>query len=203
MRPIIADVESVRLVDAHGQILTCSRQQNSELFRLVIGGCRSGKSRYALETAENISADRQVFVATCRPRDSEMRLRVERHRRQRSARWRTVEEPFELPEAVESHASPVTAVLVDCLTLWVSNLLLRFADSRPEEMNARFDRLVATLQQADGPVILVSNEVGTGIVPENRLSRMFRDAAGLLNQQTAAVAASVVWMVAGIPVKIK
>lgn len=170
---------------------------------LVIGGCRSGKSRYALETAEKINADRQVFVATCQPHDEEMRRRVQQHRRQRSKRWVTVEEPLELPEVIETHASPDTAVLVDCLTLWTSNLLLRFADSRPEEVSVRSERMAAALQAAGGPVVLVSNEVGTGIVPENRLSRMFRDAAGLVNQQVAAVATTVVWMVAGIPVKIK
>lgn len=170
---------------------------------LVIGGCRSGKSRYALEIAEKINSSRQVFIATCQPRDEEMRRRVAQHRRQRSERWHTVEEPLELPEAIESHSLPDTVVLVDCLTLWISNLLLQHTDSRPEEVAARSDRLVAALAGAEGPVILVSNEVGTGVVPENRLARMFRDAAGAVNQQAAAVAASVTWMVAGIPVKVK
>jgi len=170
---------------------------------LVIGGCRSGKSRYALEIAEKINADRQIFVATCQPVDEEMRQRVRQHRRQRSNRWQTVEEPLELPEAIDTHASPDAAVLVDCLTLWISNLLLQFGDNRPDELTARSDRLVRAVQAASGPVILVSNEVGAGIVPENRLARMFRDAAGTVNQQVAEVATSVFWMVAGIAVKIK
>lgn len=170
---------------------------------LVIGGCRSGKSGYALEIAEKIDARRHIFVATCQPHDDEMRQRVEAHRRQRSNRWLTIEEPLALPEAIQTHASPDTAVLVDCLTLWINNLLFQFADSRPDEMAIRTDRMIRALQEASGPVILVSNEVGTGIVPENRLARMFRDAAGAANQQVAAVATSVFWMVAGIPVKIK
>ena len=170
---------------------------------LVIGGCRSGKSGYALELAEKINAPRQVFVATGRPEDDEMKQRIEKHRRERSDRWLTIEEPLELPEAIATQASPDTAVLVDCLTLWVSNLMLHYADHRPDEMTARCDRLAGVLGSAQGHLFLVSNEVGSGIVPEKRLARMFRDTAGFVNQQVAAVASSVVWMVAGIPVKIK
>ena len=153
------------------------------------------------ETAYHIS--RQIFIATCQPRDEEMRQRVQQHRRQRSDRWTTVEEPIELPESIQAHASPDTVVLVDCLTLWISNLLLRFGDDRPAEVADRSERLAGVLRESDGPVVLVSNEVGTGIVPENRLARMFRDASGAVNQQVASVAASVTWMVAGIPVKVK
>ena len=170
---------------------------------LVIGGCRSGKSRYALEIAEQINSSHQIFIATCQPRDDEMRQRVQQHRQQRGSRWHTVEEPLQLPTAIAAHQAPDTTVVVDCLTLWISNLLLRYAESRPDEVAARIERLVSTLQDAGEPVILVSNEVGAGVVPENKLARMFRDAAGLLNQRVAAVAASVTWMVAGIPVKIK
>ena len=170
---------------------------------LVIGGCRSGKSGHALEIAEKIDARRQIYVATSRPDDDEMRQRIEKHRRERGDRWTTIEEPLELPEAIENYASPDTVVLVDCLTLWISNLLLQFNDNRPDELTMRFDRLAEVLTKAKGPVFLVSNEVGTGIVPENRLARSFRDTAGFVNQQVAAIATSVVWMVAGIAVKIK
>ena len=170
---------------------------------LVIGGCRSGKSRHALEIAEKIMAPRQVFVATGRPEDEEMRERIDKHRRERGDRWLTIEEPLELPEAIQTHASTDAAVLVDCLTLWISNLILQFAASRPDEMTVRIERLASALTTAKGPVFLVSNEVGTGIVPENRLARMFRDTTGFVNQQVAEVASSVVWVVAGIPLRIK
>ncbi len=170
---------------------------------LVVGGCRSGKSRYALEMAEKVDANRQIFIATCQPHDDEMRERVEKHRQQRSDTWLTVEAPLKLPEAIGSHASPDTVVVVDCLTLWISNILLQPGDTRANDWETQAVRLVKGLSEANGPVILVSNEVGTGIVPENRLARMFRDATGAVNQQVAAVAGSVIWMVAGIPVKIK
>ena len=117
---------------------------------LVIGGCRSGKSRHALELAEPFDARRHIFIATCDPHDDEMRRRVEKHRRERGRRWQTIEEPLALPEAIDTHASPEAVVLVDCLTLWISNLLLQFADNRPEELNPRIDRLVSALQQAKG-----------------------------------------------------
>ena len=170
---------------------------------LVVGGCRSGKSRYALEMAEKVDANRQIFIATCQPHDDEMRERVEKHRQQRSDTWFTVEAPLKLPEAIGSHTSPDTVVVVDCLTLWISNILLQAGDPRANDWETQAVRLVKGLSEANGPVILVSNEVGTGIVPENRLARMFRDATGAVNQQIAAVAGSVIWMVAGIPVKIK
>ena len=170
---------------------------------LVIGGCRSGKSGFAIAVAEKTNARRQVFVATGRPDDEEMRLRIEKHRRERGDRWTTIEEPLALPEAIDRHASPESIVGVDCLTLWVSNLLLTMTQDRPEETAARFVQLVHALRTARGPVVLVSNEVGTGVVPQNRLARQFRDAAGLVNQQVAAVATTVFWTVAGIPVKIK
>ena len=170
---------------------------------LVIGGCRSGKSRHALEIAEQINARRQVFVATCQPGDDEMHRRVQQHRRQRSDRWQTVEEPLELAKVIGTWAAPQSIVLIDCLTMWISNFLLESEDNDPQGTITRTDGLVEALQKAAGPVILVTNEVGAGIVPENQLARRFRDAAGSVNQQVAAVAARVVWMVAGIPVKVK
>ena len=170
---------------------------------LVIGGCRSGKSRHALEMAEQVNARRQIFVATCQPGDDEMHRRVQQHRQQRSDRWQTVEEPLELATAIRTWAAPQSIVLIDCLTMWVSNTLLEVGDNDPQKTTARTDRLVKALQSAPGPVILVTNEVGAGIVPENRLARRFRDAAGSVNQQVAAVATCVFWMVAGIAVKVK
>lgn len=168
---------------------------------LVIGGCRSGKSRYALHWAESLAVAQRIFVATCVPRDEEMQDRVAMHRRQRSSgRWQTVEEPLRLAETIHSYAAPDNVVLVDCLTLWLNNLLL---ETEADALDGPFSELTRALAQARGPVILVSNEVGTGIVPENALARRFRDTAGLMNQRVAAAAARVVWMVAGIPVTVK
>jgi adenosylcobinamide kinase/adenosylcobinamide-phosphate guanylyltransferase len=170
--------------------------------QLVIGGCRSGKSRQALAVAEAFTAARRIFIATCVPRDDEMRRRVSRHKAERDRSWHTVETPIELPRALIDHGRADTVVLVDCLTLWISNLLLA-ADDHTHRIDAHVDQLVAALRQTDGLVVLVSNEVGTGIVPENLLARVFRDAAGFANQRVAQAVDRVLWMVAGIPVQIK
>ncbi len=167
----------------------------------VIGGCRSGKSRQALETAAQMSTANRVFIATCIPADDEMRLRVERHRQQRGGQWRTVEAPVGLAEAIVEHAPGAGVLVVDCLTLWVSNLLLEKAGE--EEVAQRCRQVVDAVTGAACPVVLVSNEVGGGIVPENRLARQFRDQVGSVNQAVAACADRVIWMVAGIPVFIK
>jgi adenosylcobinamide kinase/adenosylcobinamide-phosphate guanylyltransferase len=167
----------------------------------ILGGCRSGKSDFALQTANAISADRRVFIATSMPRDDEMKDRVARHRAARGADWITVEAPLALAEAIAENARNGCVVLVDCLTLWISNMLLE--TGAPAEVEARIPRLIGTLAQASGPVVLVSNEVGAGIVPENKLARQFRDLAGTANQAVAAAASRVVWVAAGIPVTIK
>jgi len=168
---------------------------------IVIGGCRSGKSRYAQAYAESISPDRRIFVATCVPNDEEMRDRIARHRLQRDASWTTVETPIQLPEAITAHSRKAAVVLADCLTLWITNLLMQPAEAAFIEEH--IEKLAEAVRLADCPVILVSNEVGTGIVPENKLARQFRDLVGLANQRLAACADKVVWIVAGIPVRIK
>jgi adenosylcobinamide kinase / adenosylcobinamide-phosphate guanylyltransferase len=168
---------------------------------MVIGGCRSGKSRYAQEYAEGISPDRRIFIATCVPYDDEMRDRVARHRRQRDSSWTTVETPLQLPEAIAEYSRKAAVVLADCLTLWITNLLMESAEK--PSIEDHIERLAGAVQFAGCPVILVSNEVGTGIVPENKLARQFRDMVGLANQRLAACTDKVVWMVAGIPVRIK
>jgi adenosylcobinamide kinase/adenosylcobinamide-phosphate guanylyltransferase len=173
----------------------------SKSVQLVIGGCRSGKSRQALAVAEAFTAARRIFIATCVPRDDEMRRRVSRHKAERDRSWHTVETPLELPRALKDFARAGNVVLVDCLTLWISNLLL--ASDHTDRIEAHVDQLVEALRQTDGLVVLVSNEVGTGIVPENLLARVFRDAAGFANQRVAQAADRVLWMVAGIPVQIK
>ena len=169
-------------------------------FTLVLGGARSGKSRYAQTQAENFSAcngGTPVLLATGQALDDEMRARIAAHQRARSAAWRTLEAPFDLPAALTG-LHPREVVVVDCLTLWLSNLLLA-------EMNLaeQADALLATLQALPNPTWLVANEVGFGIVPDNALARRFRDAAGQLHQHLAATAAQVVLVVAGLPLALK
>ena len=167
----------------------------------VIGGCRSGKSRQALELAEGFGSTRQIFIATCVPQDEEMKRRVRRHQAERDQRWHTVETPLRLPQAVVELGRSGSVLLIDCLTLWISNLLMETAQIDQIEMH--INQLVEALDQTACPVVLVSNEVGTGIVPENRLARLFRDATGMVNQRVAQCADQVMWIMAGIPVPIK
>ncbi len=167
---------------------------------LVLGGCRSGKSAHALQLAQGMGASR-VFVATCVPQDDEMQDRVDRHRRERGNTWSTLEVPLELADAIRIHSASSEVILVDCLTLWLSNLLMETQDVR--RIRQRIDGLAEAVKAAPSAVVLVSNEVGAGIVPENRLARCYRDLAGWTNQAVAAACDRVVWTVAGIPVTIK
>lgn len=167
----------------------------------VIGGCRSGKSGHAQQLAEGIQNKKRMFIATCIPCDEEMRERVRKHQEARDSTWITVDAPILLPDMLGKYGKEENVVLADCLTLWISNLLM-YPDIA-QEIDQRVDRLIHALENVNGTVILVSNEVGAGIVPENRLARQFRDIVGILNRKTAAVADEVIWMVAGIPVKIK
>ncbi len=173
----------------------------SNQIQFYIGGCRSGKSSAALRQANQIEARRRIFVATCQPHDDEMRARIDRHRRERDAGWETIEEPLDIAAVIGQHSAPQTVILVDCLTLWLTNLIL--ADADDDTLEHHFDALRQALSAAAGPVILVANEVGLGIVPDNALSRRFRDWAGSLNQKMAQWAGEVVMTVAGIPVTIK
>lgn len=165
---------------------------------LVIGGCRSGKSRHALNLAEAIPADRRIFMATCIPADDEMIMRVRNHQAERSPAWITVETPVDLVGAIRREKNTAGVILVDCLTLWTSNLM---AEDR--NIQSEINSLTQCLTETGCPIILVSGETGLGIVPENALARAFRDAVGLINQHMALSAQTVVWMVAGIPVVIK
>ncbi len=162
---------------------------------LVLGGARSGKSRYA-EGLVTALPPPWVFIATAELGDEEMRTRIAAHRARRAASWKTVEAPHELAEAVVL-AQPMP-VVVDCLTLWLSNLMLAAAD-----IDAEIGRLERALDAVSAPIVLVSNEVGSGIVPEHPLGRQFRDAQGMLNQRMAARADRVVLMVAGLPLAVK
>ena len=167
----------------------------SSLF--VLGGARSGKSRYAQSRAEAAPGD-PVFIATAEAFDDEMRERIARHRADRDTRWRTVEAPHALPAAIDALNDAKSVVLVDCLTLWVSNLLLANAD-----IPAAGRELCDAIARFEGALILVANEVGLGIVPDNALARRFRDEAGRLHQNLAAQAGRVVFMVAGLPMQVK
>ncbi len=168
---------------------------------LIIGGCRSGKSGHALSLGEDTAGRRNLFIATCQAGDPEMKDRIERHQRERGDRWQTVEEPVNIAGALEQLGPDSDIVLIDCLTLWTSNLMMHH-DANEEILN-EMDRLVGIIRQPPCPVILVSNEVGLGIVPENQLARRFRDLAGWCNQKIAGACSRVIWMVAGIPVTIK
>ena len=168
---------------------------------LILGGCRSGKSGYALELAAGMAAKNKYFMATCVPHDAEMKQRVARHQAERSARWTTIEVPLMLAEAIRGNSQMGNLIVVDCLTLWASNLMVE--DNGSEGAEAAVQRLTLAIEAARCPVILVSNEVGAGIVPENRLARQFRDNIGLINQRVAACVDRVILTVAGIPVTIK
>lgn len=163
---------------------------------LVLGGARSGKSRHAEELVEGRPKP-WVYVATAQAFDPEMQARIEAHRRRRPQGWLTVDAPLRLADAIRD-APPGAPVLVDCLTLWLTNVMLAEAD-----VEAAIDGLHKACIDATGPVVLVSNEVGGGIVPNNELARRFRDHAGILHQRMAASADRVVLMVAGLPLRLK
>lgn len=167
-------------------------------LRLVLGGARSGKSAYAQGAAEACARGRGaglVFVATAEGRDEEMRARIARHQADRGSDWRLVETPLDLSGALAA-AGPDEVVLVDCLTLWLSNsMLLEDGDGHVR----RTEALLAALAAVRGEVWLVSNEVGWGVAPDNALARRYRDEAGRLHQRIAALADEVALVVAGLP----
>ncbi len=166
---------------------------------LVIGGARSGKSSYAEKLALSISPPR-IYIATARILDAEMEKRVQLHKERRGSEWKTVEEPLDILSAIKQTDNETKVVLVDCITMWLTNLLLDNdldAESEVLKLCKFLDSECAI------PIILVSNEVGMGIVPENALARKFRDLAGWTNQKLAEVSRIVTWVVAGIPVVIK
>ena len=165
---------------------------------LIGGGSRSGKSRAALQML-NSAGPRRGFIATAQAWDDEMKERIARHREERDPGIVTWEEPLAVAERVQAEDGRYDAIVVDCLTLWLSNLML--AESAPIESECR--KLVEVSAQARTSIILVTNEVGCGIVPENALARRFRDEAGRLNQMAAQRASEVHWMVFGIGMRIK
>ncbi|MCD6416045.1 MAG: bifunctional adenosylcobinamide kinase/adenosylcobinamide-phosphate guanylyltransferase [Planctomycetes bacterium] len=166
---------------------------------LITGGARSGKSRRALEAAD--AFERVAFVATARPLDVEMRARIERHRADRPAKFLTVEAPLEPAEALRALPQDVGLAVIDCLTLWLSNLMCErgpLCTDCPEIV-----ALLDVLRSPPCDVVIVTNEVGMGIVPANEAARRFRDVAGKVNQRVAEIADEVILMVSGVPVSIK
>lgn len=164
---------------------------------LVLGGARSGKSAYAERLARESGCER-VYLATATAGDGEMSERIAHHRDRRGADWVTIEEPLALADLIARESRPGRAILVDCLTLWLSNVMLA---GRDVEAGAR--DLCAVILSSSGPVILVSNEIGLGLVPETPLGRRFRDAQGRLNQAVAAAVPRVVFVAAGLPLMLK
>jgi adenosylcobinamide kinase / adenosylcobinamide-phosphate guanylyltransferase len=170
---------------------------------LVLGGARSGKSRYA-ESLVAATPPPWIYVATAQAQDTEMAGRIAHHRARRGAGWHTVEAPHDLAAAID--AAPAGAILVDCLTLWLTNRMLAKSDiagDTAHDIDTHTCGLEAALARRGGPAVLVSNEVGSGIVPDNALARRFRDLQGRLNQRLAAHADRVVLVVAGLPLIVK
>ncbi|MDO9530451.1 MAG: bifunctional adenosylcobinamide kinase/adenosylcobinamide-phosphate guanylyltransferase [Syntrophales bacterium] len=191
----------------------------------VTGGARGGKSDFAQDLVEKLSGKR-LFLATAQALDDEMRQRIEKHREQRGNRWDTLEEPVHLGRVLRSAAGSYDAVLVDCFTVWMSNLLLEynppippllkggqrgilpfnkggmggFSDGKISEI---VDDFFSSIDEFKGTIVIVSNEVGMGIVPENKLARKYRDQLGFLNQRIARRADEVYALISGIPIKIK
>jgi adenosylcobinamide kinase/adenosylcobinamide-phosphate guanylyltransferase len=174
------------------------------VLTLILGGARSGKSRHALELAAH--APRPALIATAEPLDDEMRDRIRRHREERQGRFFTLEEPVDLAGALQRLPADTGIAVVDCLTVWLGNLLYRRGDSAfsedPGEL-AEVAAFLAALDRPPCPLVLVANEVGLGIIPENPLARIFGDLAGRLNQAVAARAQRVVFMIAGLPLVLK
>jgi len=166
----------------------------------VTGGCRSGKSRYALHYA-NQHFSNKLFLATCEVLDEEMAQRIENHKKMRGLEWRTVEEPVDIIDKIKKVGADSEVILIDCLTLWLYNVLMKW-DSDLRIMQET-ETLVDTLKKSDASFIVVSNEVGMGIVPADPLSRRYRDLLGTMNQRIAEALDTVIFMVSGIPIFLK
>lgn len=174
------------------------------MHSLITGGARSGKSRFALALATRHS--RPAFIATAEPFDDEMRLRIERHQQERDERWFVIEEPVDLAGALRRLPGGIEIAVVDCLTVWLGNLMHRRGDSVRSgdlEVYGEVAAFLAELDRTARPLVLVSNEVGLGIVPVSPLARAFVDLAGRLNQEVAARAQQVIFMASGLPLVLK
>jgi adenosylcobinamide kinase / adenosylcobinamide-phosphate guanylyltransferase len=165
-----------------------------DVLTLITGSARSGKTRQALNIAEEMQP--RTYIATAQLLDDEMQERAARHRRERGPEWQTIEEPLQVARRLRELDG---VVVIDCLTLWLSNWMLR----DETQLDSQIDDLCSTLRNVPHSVVAITNEVGWSIVPENAMARRFRDWSGLMNQRVAAIADSVVLMVCGIPTEIK
>ena len=168
---------------------------------LVLGGARSGKSSLALDFCNSMDGNR-YFIATAQAFDDEMKDRIKRHQEERGAEWKTVEETIDIIGKIKEMDNEDTIILVDCLTLWLSNLYMKY-ESDVDKVYDKIDELVAYLVDIKGRIVLVSNEVGMGIVPENKLARLYRDNAGTMNRKIAEKADKVVITFSGLPMVLK
>jgi adenosylcobinamide kinase/adenosylcobinamide-phosphate guanylyltransferase len=166
----------------------------------ITGGCRSGKSRFALDYA-NQHFSKKMYLATCEALDQEIAQRIEHHKKMRGPEWHTIEEPIEISDQIKLHGDEVEVIVLDCITLWLSNLLMRRKDDL--EIMEEISRFINTIKEKQTSLILVSNEVGLGIVPVDPLGRRFRDLSGMANQKIAEVVNTVILMVSGIPIFLK
>lgn len=166
----------------------------------ITGGARSGKSHFAQELAGKFPGPK-AYLATAQALDEEMSERIRRHRENRPADWQTLEEPLMVPECVEAHGDYFSVIILDCLTLWISNLMM--AGRVESGILKETDRLLEICRQAECSLILVANEVGMGIVPDNLQARVFRDLSGLIQQKVARMADEAFFLVSGLPQKIK
>ncbi len=167
---------------------------------LILGGARSGKSYYAELRAKQSGLD-VIYVATAQALDAEMQQRIQHHQQQRPSHWKLIEEPLELVSVLKKNATSSSCILVDCLTLWLSNQLC--ADEHKLQLEKNIDELIKVLPELSGHIIFVSNEVSMGIIPMGEMNRQFVDEAGRLHQRLAAICENVTFMVAGIPSHIK
>lgn len=173
----------------------------SKKLILITGGCRSGKSRYAIELAKQLNKPTTVYIATATFKDPEMAERIKNHQKSRPAEWQTVEEGKNIDTVLMNLKGLSEVVLIDCLTMLTSNLLIEVKD--PAQILHRIESLLKVINDSELTVVIVTNEVGAGIVPEGKLGRDFRDLSGIVNQLVAQAADEVYLMVAGIPMKIK
>jgi adenosylcobinamide kinase/adenosylcobinamide-phosphate guanylyltransferase len=167
---------------------------------LITGGCRSGKSRFALDYA-NQHFSKKLYLATCEALDEEMAQRIEHHKKMRGPEWRTIEEPIEIVDQIGLHGTGAEVILLDCLTLWLSNLLIKWDDDL--RIIEETERLINAMKQSQPAFLIISNETGMGIVPADALGRRFRDLSGTTNQKIAEAADTAIFMVSGIPLFLK
>jgi adenosylcobinamide kinase/adenosylcobinamide-phosphate guanylyltransferase len=167
----------------------------------VFGGARSGKSRFSQKLGESFPG-KKLFIATAQPLDDEMRKRIEGHRASRGKKWETVEEPLEISKAIREGGNEYGLILIDCLTIWISNLL-EGLDGDEEKILEEVRKLEEAIKESDVRFIIVSNEVGMGIVPDNKMARQFRELLGMVNQRMAELSDRVILMASGVPMVLK